>query len=123
MANIEELDKAIGDHEMWKSRLQLAIATRETDTPVETMQQDDQCAFGKWLYSPALASIDKASIHYQMVRVIHAEFHQKAAHVAALVLDREKEDAAKMLRHHYGEFAAVSTKLTQALMEWKKVLR
>ena len=121
MANIEALDQAIDAHGMWKSRLQLAIATGETDTPVETMQQDNQCAFGKWLYSPALASIDKASIHYEAVKVLHAEFHQMAARVAALALNGNKGEAEQMLRN-YGEFAVVSTKLTRAMVEWKKDL-
>ena len=122
MANIEELDKAISAHGMWKSRLQLAIATGETDTPVETMQQDNQCAFGKWLYSPIVASIDKASIHYETVKVLHAEFHQLAARVATLALDGKQGEARKMLSN-YGEFAVVSSKLTRAMMEWKEVLR
>ena len=121
MPNIEELDKAIGFHKMWKSRLQLAIATGETDTHMETMLQDDRCAFGKWLHDRALASIDNSSVHYEMVKILHAEFHQMAARIATLGLDARKVEARKMLCS-YGEFAEASDKLTRAMMEWRKDL-
>jgi len=121
MTNIEELDKAIGAHAMWKSRLQMTIATGETDTPIETMCQDNECAFGKWLYSSAFTPMDKASIHYEVVKNHHAEFHQMAADIATLALDRKKVEAEQMLRD-YGEFAKLSIKLTRAMMEWKKAL-
>ena len=122
MVNVEELDKAIDSHGTWKSRLQLVIATGRTDTPVEILRQDNQCAFGKWLYGPAFASMDKASIHYQMVKNLHAEFHCMAALVATMALDGENREAEGMLQHHYDEFAELSTRLTRAMVEWKKVL-
>jgi hypothetical protein len=37
MANIEEIDKAISAHGMWKARLKTAIETGKLDTPVETI--------------------------------------------------------------------------------------
>lgn len=120
MGIIEELEQAIAAHAMWKSRLQLVIATGETDTPVETIRQDNQCAFGKWLYGPTLTSMDKATIRYESVKILHAEFHEAAARVAALALDGKKGEAEKMIGD-YGEFVELSTALTRAMMEWKKV--
>lgn len=121
MANVGELDKAIGSHGTWKLRLQLVIATGETDTPVEILRQDDQCAFGKWLYGPAFASMDKASVHYKMVKDFHAEFHRMAAHVATMATDGKNQEAKEMLRH-YDEFSELSTRLTRVMVEWKKIL-
>jgi Chemoreceptor zinc-binding domain len=120
MANIEEIDKAIGAHGMWKTRLKLAVDTGKTDTPVETIGQDNQCAFGKWLYGPTLTSMDKASSDYKTVKNLHAEFHKTAARVVTLVLDGKKEEAEKMMELG-GEYASISGKLTRAMMEWKKV--
>lgn len=119
MASVEELDKAIGAHGLWKARLKLAIDTGKTDTPVEIIRQDDQCAFGKWLYGPTLTSMDKSSRHFNAVRQLHAEFHRTAARVVQLAVSGKKAEANAMMAMN-GEYAAISGKLTQAMMEWKK---
>ncbi|MDI6743656.1 MAG: CZB domain-containing protein, partial [Smithella sp.] len=113
MANIEELDKAIGAHGMWKTRLKMAIEAGKTDTPVETIRQDNQCVFGKWLYGNTLTSVEKASQHYKTVKELHAEFHKTAARVAELALSGKKAEAETMMALS-GEYAAISGKLTQA---------
>ena len=120
MASIEELDKAIGAHGMWKARLKSAVDTGKTDAPVETIRQDNQCAFGKWLYGPAPTAADQASDHLKSVKALHAQFHRTAASVAELALRGKKAEAEKMMAFG-GEYAAISGKLTQAMMEWKKV--
>ena len=119
MANIEELDKAIGAHGMWKTRLKTAIETGKTEVPVETIRQDNQCVFGKWLYGTTLTSVDKASSHYKTVRELHAEFHKTAARVTELALGGKKAEAEAMMALG-GEYAGISGKLTQAMMAWKK---
>jgi methyl-accepting chemotaxis protein len=119
MANIEELDKAIGAHGMWKARLKTAIETGKTEVPVETIRQDNQCAFGKWLYGTTLTSVDKASSHYKTVRALHAEFHKTAARLTELALGGKKAEAEAMLALG-GEYAGISGKLTQAMLAWKK---
>ena len=122
MADIEELEQAIKAHAMWKSWLQLAIATGEIDTPVEILQKDDQCSFGSWLQGPTLTATEKASMHYEAVKILHKEFHHVAARVAALALNGEKGEAVRML-YDYGEFAVVSTMLNRALNGWKNDLK
>ena len=122
MASIEELDKAIGAHGMWKTRLKQAIATGQSEVSVATIQQDNQCAFGKWLYGTTLSSQDKTSSHYKNVRQLHAQFHETAARVASLALSGKKVEAEAMMAIG-GEYAAVSGKLTQAMIEWKGVSR
>lgn len=120
MINKEEIDKAIGAHGMWKVRLKQAIETGKSDVSVETIRQDNQCNFGKWLYGATLGATDKASGHYKSVRELHAEFHKCAARVAELALSGDKAKAEQMLSLS-GEFSATSSKLTAAMMEWKKV--
>ena len=34
----------------------------------ETIRQDNQCNFGKWLYGTSLSATDKSSAHYRSVR-------------------------------------------------------
>lgn len=115
MANVEELDKAIAAHGMWKVRLKSAIDTGKIDTPVATIQMDNQCAFGKWLYGDTLTSVDKSSAQYKTVKELHAEFHKTAAQLATT---GKKADAEKMMASG-GGYNAVSAKLTSAMMAWK----
>lgn len=121
MADIQEIDKGIGAHGLWKARLKSAIDAGHMDTPVEVIRKDDQCAFGKWLHGPTLSAADKASSHYRIVRDLHAEFHRTAARVAELALAGKKADAEKQMALG-GEYANVSTKLTAAMMAWKQSL-
>ena len=122
MAIIEEIDKAIGAHGMWKMRLKAAVDTGKIDTSVDAIRQDSQCMFGKWLYGASLTSADKASSHYKTVRAIHAEFHKTAARVAELASSGRKAEAEAMMALG-GEYASVSGKLTRAMMEWKGASR
>ncbi|NOU16254.1 MAG: CZB domain-containing protein [Bacteroidales bacterium] len=120
MANIEELDKAIGAHGFWKTRLINTIESGKIDTDIETIRQDNQCAFGKWLYGSTLSSFDKSSNHYKTVKELHAEFHKAAAHVVELAVNGKKAEAEKMIAYG-GNYARISSKLTQAMVEWKSV--
>ncbi|MCC6208727.1 MAG: CZB domain-containing protein [Gammaproteobacteria bacterium] len=120
MINKDEIDKAIGAHGMWKSRLKQTIETGKSDTSVDTIRQDTQCNFGKWLNGGSLSAADKSSASYRTVRDLHAEFHKSAAHVAELAITGHKEEASKLLAFG-GEFASVSSRLTSAMMDWKKV--
>lgn len=119
MAKTEEIDSAIGAHGMWKSRLKIAIDTGKSEVPVEVIRQDNQCIFGKWLYGSSLTAVDKSSTHYKTVKDLHAAFHKTAAQVAELALAGKKAEAEKLMGLG-GEYSTVSSKLTQAMLEWKK---
>lgn len=120
MASIEELDKAIGAHGMWKTRLKTAIDSGAIDADIATIRVDNQCAFGKWLYGSTLSLQDKTSNHYNTIKELHAEFHKIAALVAELAVNGKKAEAEKMIAIG-GEYAKISSQLTQAMIEWKKV--
>ena len=91
MPDCDFIDQAIASHGEWKRHLQKVIATGESDTPVEVIARDDRCAFGAWLCGPSLSAMDKASIYYETIRVLHAEFHSAAALVLQLALDGNKK--------------------------------
>lgn len=120
MASIKEIDKAIGAHGMWKSRLKMTIESGRIDMPVDSIRRDDQCEFGKWLHGKTLTATDKASAHYKTVTDLHARFHKTAAHVVELALGGRKSEAETLMIFG-GEYAVVSAKLTQAMMNWKQV--
>ena len=120
MANIEELDKAIGANGMWKTRLRLAIESGKIDASVETIRVDDQCAFGKWLYGSTVSAQHKLTSSYKTGKVLHAGFHKTAAQVAEFAVAGKKAEAEKMIAVG-GEYAKISSQLTQAMIEWKKI--
>ncbi|CAK0781376.1 CZB domain-containing protein [Gammaproteobacteria bacterium] len=122
MTKMIEIDDAISAHGNWKVRLKRMISSGEADTSVETIRQDNQCAFGQWLYGPTLTTGDKASSHYKAVKDLHAEFHKAAARVATLALCGKKAEAEKMMAMG-GEYALISAKLTQAMIAWKAVAK
>ena len=119
MASIKEIDKAIGAHGLWKSRLKMTIESSRIDTPVETIRRDDECDFGKWLHGSTLTSSDKATKQCQAVVDLHARFHQTASRVVELALTGRKSEAETMMISG-GEYAVVSDELTRAMTEWKK---
>lgn len=121
MANVEEIDKAIGAHGMWKARLKTVIETGKSDTPADTIRQDNRCTFGQWLYGATLTDADKASPHYQNVRQLHAEFHKVAARVVELATTGKKQEAQALMELG-GEYSRVSGNLTKAMMDWKRSL-
>ena len=113
---ITAINDAIGAHGAWKMRLRAAIARGNGDVTSATACKDDQCPFGKWLYSSALSPEMKAGVPYGVIRRLHAEFHQSAGSVLAYV---ERKDGAAANRVLEGEFADRSEKLVRALTKWK----
>jgi hypothetical protein len=118
MASVEDLDKAIEGHEIWKIRLKSAIDSGKIEIPIEIMCTDNQCEFGKWLYGKGISSKDKSSAHYKSVKLLHSAFHRAAAQVANLALSGKRDEAEKMIAHD-GEYTKISSKLIQAMTEWK----
>ncbi len=119
MSDQQQLTKGIASHGMWKQRLVDAIENGKSEWQPETVCQDDQCEFGKWLYS--CTPQDRASEHYPKVKRLHAEFHKVAANVLQLALNKEREDAEKAIGHG-SKYADISSELTRSMMEWKKTL-
>lgn len=121
MTDVVEIDKAIAAHGMWKMRLKAAIDSGQVEIPVATICADNQCAFGKWLYGATLGPADKATAHYQSVRGLHADFHKLAGKVAQLATAGRKLEAEKLMALG-GDFTAVSSKLTAAMVAWKRAV-
>lgn len=115
----EEIKKAIAAHGMWKARLNEAMTTGKIEIPVATIRQDNQCDFGKWLYSANIDPQLKLSEHYKNVKDLHASFHHVAAKVAELILAGKRGDAEKMMVMS-GEYTLTSEKLTKTMMDWYK---
>ena len=102
----------IGAHVMWKQRLTafLAGSSMETLDP-DTIQLDDRCALGKWIYGDGKAMSELP--RYEEVRGLHAQFHQYAADVVRLHLAGNTAEAEKLLQ---GDYSKLSEKLKHRLI-------
>jgi methyl-accepting chemotaxis protein len=122
MSLVEELDKAIAAHGMWKARLRTAIDSGTLDLPVETIRANDQCAFGKWLCGSTISPADRSSAHYKTVHRLHSNFHQAAARVADLARQGKKKEAEELMGLG-GDFNEASASLVMSIMAWKKSIQ
>ena len=122
MAALHEIDKAIGNHGMWKLRLKAAIDSGRLETPIEYIRGDRECPFGKWLHGPTITPATRASVHFARVTTLHARFHQTTAHVAELATTGHGDQAAVEITGA-GEFSRAHREMAAAMEEWKQALR
>lgn len=115
-AMIKEINDAIGAHGTWKLKLRTAITMGKSDVEPTTVRCDDRCALGRWLYGSSVEAPTRSGKPYQVVRRLHAEFHQSAATVLEDALAGRKAQAGQILE---GEFKERSEKLVRALTKWK----
>ncbi len=116
MSTKDAITKGIGAHGMWKQRLLDAINTGKSEWTPDVVCQDNQCEFGKWLYS--CTSAEQSSPHYQSVRGLHADFHKAAADVLQLALSGNKSDAEQAVSPG-SQYASASSALTKEMIAWK----
>jgi methyl-accepting chemotaxis protein len=120
MGACTHLDNAIGAHGMWKMRLRKAIETGRTDVDPAKVAKDDQCDFGRWLYTEVDAR-EKASAHFRTIQALHAEFHRAAARVLELAVSRHVKEAVDAMSGD-SAFARASGSLTTAMLAWRREL-
>lgn len=115
-ALIKEIDAAVDAHGLWKMRLTTAINTGSSEVPPEQIACDDKCAFGKWLYGPTIDAQTKTGKPYQVIKRLHADFHQSASKIAQMAEDGRKGEAFSMMD---SEYAVRTDKLNRALQKWR----
>lgn len=119
METKDAIIKGIGAHGMWKQRLVDAINTGQSEWTPDVVCQDNQCEFGKWLYS--CDSQEKSSPHYEKIRELHAKFHLSAAEVLKLALAGKKQEAEGAIDQG-SDYKSISNALTMEMMKWKSDL-
>lgn len=115
MSTKDTITNGISAHGMWKRRLTDAIKTGKSEWTPSLVCQDNQCEFGKWLYS--CSTTEKSSPHYGKVKELHANFHTVAAEVLTLALDNKKHEAEEKIGMG-SEYNKISSALTQEMMKW-----
>jgi len=112
----EAITKGIGAHGLWKQRLIDAINTGKSQWTPASVCQDNQCDFGKWLYTTSPA--DRKSPHFEKVRGLHAQFHKTAADILKLALASKKQEATAAIGDN-STYRTLSTNLTKEMMAWR----
>ena len=114
----EEIAKAFGAHGAWKTRITQAITTGYSEHKPEEISVDNRCAFGKWLYDPALAATFRSSEDYRSVVQLHADFHRAAGAALSKALDGDHAAAQADLAD--GWFARAAEGLSTAMIRWQR---
>lgn len=106
--------KIINAHVMWKKRLtEYAKGDQAESLDARVICLDNQCDFGRWLYSTeGKAWQNDAS--YQQVRDLHAQFHVKAAEIVRLIDEKQVTKACDLLR---GEYSRISEQLKHRTLQ------
>lgn len=116
---LDEIQKAIRAHGMWKLRLKTAVVTGASDVSPDAVGCDNLCDFGKWLHDETMPLDIQNGMPYKVVKRLHAEFHQTAESVLRSALSGDATAAQGLLD---GPFTAQSDKLVRALTKWKNEL-
>ncbi|MFH0903295.1 MAG: CZB domain-containing protein [Pseudomonadota bacterium] len=89
----ERIDAAIWAHFAWFKRLREAVVEGESRFPPESLERDNQCDLGKWIYDDLGSICDRGL--YNRIRETHATFHRQASQVLRMALDGDTTRAAK----------------------------
>lgn len=102
----------ISAHVLWKKRLQsLLDGTSEETLNPDNIGVDNKCALGLWIYGDGQSYKEESK--FEEVRLMHADFHQKAADVVRLYQADDHAGAANLLR---GDYSKHSEKLKHRIL-------
>ena len=103
---------ALEAHRAWRTRLQQAIDTGTSTTPVEVAGKDDRCALGKWLHGPDPFR-DREPGVWQTLHDLHEQFHRNTAKILELATSGQTKQATERMRAT--DVVNVQTQLEDAL--------
>lgn len=96
MNYLEAIDAAVEAHTKWFTRLGMAIQQGTSEFKPDTVKLDNQCDFGKWLYSSFPHSPSNQQLFGQ-IKSAHARFHQQAAEILQLAISGKKDEALHLM--------------------------
>ena len=108
---------AIGQHGVWKAKLLHAAHTGEAPWDPSTVELDDRCVFGTWLYQE-IADHERDG-HWERVRGLHAEFHREAARILRLAVSGQGRAAEEQMSIGT-PYDGLTTELVLALDDWRE---
>ena len=113
----KQISNALTAHKKWKERLEHAIHTGKTEFQPEVVRTDDQCEFGRWLYSDISEDLKQTPV-YKTVIQLHADFHMETARILEMRLKGHRDEAEKAMRTG-GAWSNLSFELNSKLLSWE----
>ncbi|MEO1064493.1 MAG: methyl-accepting chemotaxis protein [Actinomycetota bacterium] len=107
---------AIGQHGVWKAKLLHAAHTGEAPWDPSVVEVDDRCVFGTWLHQE-IDHRDRDD-HWELVRGLHARFHQEAARLLRLAVAGQGRQAEQQMSIGT-TYDQLTTDLVLALDDWR----
>ncbi len=108
----EKIEAVIKAHFAWFDRLKGVIATGKSEFKPDVVGKDNQCEFGKWVYSDLNQLCDEKT--FAEIKDYHAQFHKKASEVLTMALAGNKTKATEELSSS-GQLSKLSGRLVLLL--------
>ena len=112
----EQCEAAVAAHGEWKYKLLKAIDNKGEGLDPAKIEVDNQCVFGKWLYSDKTVPY-RAEADYESVRRLHAEFHRHTASIVRLYQSGELRRAQEEIAEN-SLYSQISARLAAAVERW-----
>jgi hypothetical protein len=116
----QQISAAVNAHSRWITQLRIAIEDGTSEFDPDTVEKDNRCDFGKWLYDDFPTVVDNAAT-YDDIRACHAAFHRTAARILQLALNGSRDEALALMDSG-GEFMGYSGDLIQKLRAFSDAL-
>lgn len=100
-----DFDQAIAAHVDWKAKLRSYVKQPDKSLNPSIIEQDNQCALGKWIYGDGLKY--KSSILYSELIEEHAKFHKCAAKIVRQIDSGKIAEAEEMINVN-SEYSIIS---------------
>jgi chromosome segregation ATPase len=116
----ERLKGAVTAHGAWKARLMEIVYTGASDLDASVVARDDACPLGVWIYQES-SPMDRVSPHYEVIRGLHALFHELASTTMRQALGNQRTQATEAVSFG-GTFDVLSAELVGAINAWRDEL-
>jgi hypothetical protein len=117
----DELRAALGAHGRWKIRFHAAIEGQEVVLPLSSIISDRDCEVGRFLFE-RLSPAFRRSGPWRKCVDFHAEFHRSAWRIWQMAREGKREAALEAIGPG-SRYAALSSILTSALLEWIEAVK
>ena len=118
--SVQEIESAIGDHEIWKRRLRDTLRSGQSEIPATTASRYDLCKFGQWLDRAIEGVSPEARLPYEVVNELHIRFHHNIASVIASI-ERGNMQAAQDIMEDSCDY--VMEELVGLLHDWRREIK
>jgi len=109
-----DFDAMISAHTQWKTRFRKLVDNPGERLDAGTVEKDDQCELGKWLYQEG--SRHKQMREYSELQAAHARFHLAAAEVIRTMNMGASAKAKEMLDPLTGGFGRAASDCVNAIV-------